>query len=86
MKIVKISSKRQITLPKQVLTDLNIAPRGKLMIDTVRGTAVLRPLKSVAEEISGSLTPYIDRSKLGVSFDKIMEETKKEVAKKFAKN
>lgn len=86
MKIVKISSKGQITLPKEVLTRLDLAPHERLLIDAREGEAILKPVKSVADELAGSLTRYVDPSKLGVPFNKIMEETKKKVAKKLAQD
>lgn len=85
MRIVTLSSKNQITIPKALLEQLQVYPRSKLLITAEKDTIVVKPLKkSIVDELVGSLTKYVHPSKLGVSFDVIMEETKKIVAKKLA--
>lgn len=44
MSIVKVSSKGQITLPKEVREDLGIKPGGKLRVLTIGGQVVLIPI------------------------------------------
>ena len=84
--ISTISSKRQITLSKDLLDDLNISPKQKILIESSNGVAILRPLKStIVKEIAGGLTKYVDSSKLGKPFDQILRETKKNVSRKLAK-
>lgn len=81
MKIVKISSKGQITLPRSLLAKFDLALYDKMLIGEDEEKIVLKPLiSSIAEELAGSLNKYIHPSKLGVPFDKIMKETKKKVA------
>lgn len=85
MKIVTLSSKHQITIPKALLEQLQVSPRSKLLIKAEKDAIMVKPLrKSLVDELAGSLTKYVHPSKLGVPFDVIMEETKKIVAKKLA--
>lgn len=85
MRIVTISSKRQITLPVQILNSLGIEPNGRLLIEEEKDSISLKPLKkSVIDELAGSLNKYVHPSKLGVPFEVIMEETRKRVAKHLA--
>lgn len=68
-----------------MLTQLQVAPKSKLLIKAENDTIMVKPLKkSVVDELVGSLTKYVHPSKLGVPFDIIMGETKKIVAKKLA--
>lgn len=86
MKITNISSKGQITLPRSVLVDIKLMPYDKVFVEKQKNSIVLKPLKkSVADEVAGSLNKYIHPSKLGKSFDKIMDETKEKVAKHLVK-
>lgn len=85
MRIVTVSSKRQITLPAELLAHLDIEPRAKILIEEEKNSIRLRPIKkSVVDELAGSLTKYVHPSKLGVPLKVIMEETKKKVAKDLA--
>lgn len=86
MNIVTISSKRQITIPNQLLLSIGAEPRGKMMVNAEKGTLRLRPLKtSVVQQVAGSLLKYIPSSKRGMPFAKIREETQKIVAAELAK-
>lgn len=86
MNIVTISSKRQITLPKQLLLYIGAKPRDKMMIKAEKGDLRLKPLKtSIVQQVAGSLSKYIPASKRGVPFSKIMEETQRIVAAELAK-
>jgi bifunctional DNA-binding transcriptional regulator/antitoxin component of YhaV-PrlF toxin-antitoxin module len=86
MKIIKISSKGQITLPHSIMVDIKLMPYDKVLIEQQSNSIVLKPLKkSVVDELAGSLNKYIHPSKLGRSFDEIMEETKKKVVKHLVK-
>lgn len=85
MNIVKISSKNQITIPKEVLESLGVESQSRLLLQKESGNIVLKPIKgSIVEELGGSLKKYTKPSMLGVPFSKIMEVTKKRVAKKLA--
>lgn len=85
MNIVTISSKRQITIPKEYLDSLGIGAKSKVILQKEDENIVLKPLKkSIVEEVGGSLKKYIDPKKLGVPFEEIMKETKRIVSKKLA--
>ncbi|OGY07858.1 MAG: hypothetical protein A2700_00430 [Candidatus Blackburnbacteria bacterium RIFCSPHIGHO2_01_FULL_44_64] len=87
MRIVTISSKNQITLPKKDLDELAIKPSSKLIVEKQKGGFFLRPVKgSIVHELAGSLKPYVDPKKLGVPFEKVMKETIKIVTKDLAEN
>lgn len=86
MKIAKISSKGQITLPRSILIETRLMPYDKVLVEQRNNFIVLKPLKkSVVDEIAGSLNKYIHPSKLGKSFNEIKEETRKEVVKHLVK-
>ncbi|MBL7159228.1 AbrB/MazE/SpoVT family DNA-binding domain-containing protein [Candidatus Microgenomates bacterium] len=86
MKIVKISSKNQVTIPSELLLSLGLQPTRKLILQVENNSLTMKPLKtSVVEQVADSLTKYISPSKLGVPFSKILKETKKKTAVKLAK-
>lgn len=85
MKIVTISSKRQITLPAVMLSQLGVGPNSKLMIEERENNLTLKPIKtSVVDEVAGSLHKFVPPSKRGRLLEEIMRETKRIVAKKLA--
>lgn len=87
MKIVKMSSKRQITIPVDFTKKLKLKPQQKFILETENGELKARPLrKSIVDKLAGSLSKLVPPSKKGVPFSKIREETRKIVAAKIAKN
>lgn len=85
MRITTISSKRQITIPEAMLKSFDMYPTSQVVLEERSNEISIKPLKSsVAQELAGCLNHLVHPSKLGVSFEKIMEETKKKVAKKLA--
>ena len=85
MKIVTLSSKRQITIPTDILEDRPLRPGDKLMIQKDRDGFLVKLLgTSVVREVAGSLGKYIPSSKRGISLSKILQETKKKTSKKLA--
>lgn len=87
MRIVTISSKQQITIPKELLLALGLKHQGKLMLEAQEEALIMRPLKtSIVEQTAGSLTNSVSPSKLGASFSAILKEAKKKTAAKLAKN
>lgn len=87
MKIVKISSKNQVTIPSELLASLNLEPKEKLLLEAEKGRLVMKPLGvSVVEQTAGSLTKFVSPSKLGVPLSKILKETKKKTAARLVKN
>ena len=86
MKLVKISSKNQITLPAEILANLQVAPYQSVLVDQ-RGEEIILKLvkKSIIEQTAGSLRKYIPKEKLGISFSRVREETQKIVAQELVK-
>lgn len=86
MKIVTLSSKRQITIPKHILGDRVLRPGDRLIIQKEQDGLSMKPLgTSVVRETAGSLGKYISSAKRGVSLSAILRETKKKTSKKLAR-
>jgi len=85
MRLVTISSKRQITIPKDLLESLGLDVGQKAFIEKDRDKLSLRPVAvSVVEETAGSLNTFVPSSKLGASLEEIDRETRKIVSKSLA--
>lgn len=86
MKIALLSSKGQITIPKEVQKLLNITYRSRLALYPEKNVLIVKPLKtSIVEQTAGSLARYVPPEKRGVPFSHVREETRKIVAEKLAK-
>lgn len=80
----KLSAKNQITLPKFFLELLNVRSGDKLLLDIEKDEIKIKPLgKSIVSTIAGSIN--IPKEKKGIPYDKVLEITKKRVAKRLAK-
>ncbi len=91
MKVVKISSKGQITIPRAVQEKMDVTYGSKVILFSEKDSLVIKPLrKSITEQTAGSLRKYVDPKKLGISFVKVREETHKlaaeEVVKKYERS
>lgn len=87
MKIVTLSSKNQITIPKEAVDRLELLPRRKLFMTYQQDKIILQPLrKSIVDQTAGSLTRYVAKNKLGKSWKTILSETKKKTARKLAQS
>ncbi|MBI3955543.1 AbrB/MazE/SpoVT family DNA-binding domain-containing protein [Candidatus Gottesmanbacteria bacterium] len=87
MQIATISSKRQLTLPKEMLLKLGLDPGSKVILQEREEEIFIRSLKkSIVEDLAGSLTRFISSDRLGVSFEKIMQATKLKTAGKLNKS
>jgi AbrB family looped-hinge helix DNA binding protein len=82
MPICVLTSKCQITIPKEVRKALNLRPSEKVIIVVEGNRAILQPLKGNLLDIGGSVK-VADREK-PIEFKKVREEVKKRVAKKIA--
>lgn len=85
MKMTLLSSKGQITIPKEIQLMLNIGHRSKLALYPQRNTLIIKPLRSsIVEQTAGSLKNHIQKEKIGIPFQQILKETKQITAKKLA--
>ncbi len=82
MPISVLTSKGQMTIPKEVRKALNLRPSEKVIIVVEGNRAILQPLKGNLLDIGGSVK-ITDREK-PIEFKKVREEVKKRVAKKVA--
>jgi AbrB family looped-hinge helix DNA binding protein len=82
MPISVLTSKGQMTIPKEVRKALNLRPSEKVIIVVEGNRAILQPLKGNLLDIGGSVK-ITDREK-PIEFKKVREEVKKRVAKKIA--
>ena len=80
MPIAILTSKGQMTVPKEVRKALNLKPSEKVMIVVEGNQAVIKPLKGNLLDIGGSIK-ISDKGK-PVNFPKVREEVKKRIAKK----
>lgn len=80
MSIATLSSRGQITIPKEVRDSLNLKTSDKVAIITENGIAILKPIKGNILDIGASIK--IDKEKKPIDFKKV----RKEVVDKIAKN
>jgi len=84
MPVSILTSKGQMTIPKEVRNALNLKPSEKVIIVVEGNHAVIKPLRGNILDIGGSIK-VSDKEK-PVDFHKVREEVKKRVAKKAAAN
>ena len=85
MQIATVSSKRQITIPKDMLEYLGLTFYGKVLLEKKDKVVTLTPMtKSVVEETAGSLRKFIKPSLLGMSVEEMNKRTKEVIAKHLA--
>lgn len=84
MPVSILTSKGQMTIPKEVRNALNLKPSEKVIIVVEGNHAVIKPLRDNILDIGGSIK-VSDKEK-PVDFHKVREEVKKRVAKKAAAN
>lgn len=53
MSITKLSSKGQITIPKEIRDELGLRTGDKVIVEAVRGEAILKPLEKPSESMKG---------------------------------
>ncbi|MEA1935506.1 MAG: AbrB/MazE/SpoVT family DNA-binding domain-containing protein [Thermodesulfobacteriota bacterium] len=82
MPIAVLTSKGQITVPKEVRKALNLKPSEKVIVVVEGDQAVIKPLKGNILDIGGSVK--IPDNEKPVDFRKIREEVRKKVAEKTA--
>jgi antitoxin PrlF len=82
MPISVLTSKGQMTIPKEVRKALNLRPSEKVIIVVEGNQAILQPLRGNLLDIGGSVK--ITEREKPIEFKKVREEVKKRVAKKTA--
>jgi antitoxin PrlF len=83
MPIALLTSKGQMTIPKEVRKALDLKPAGKVIIMVDGDQAILKSLKGNILDIGGSI--QVPASKKHADFHKIREEVRKKVARKVTK-
>lgn len=79
----KLSSKNQVTIPSFMLRRLRVESGDRFLVETEDKIIKLKPVgKSIVDSLIGSIK--ISKNKKGIPFKKVLEETKKMVAKELA--
>jgi len=79
MPIALLSSKGQMTIPREVRKALNLKPSEKVVIVVEGDQAIIRPLRGSILDIGGTVN-IGDQGK-PIHFRKVREKVKKQVAK-----
>jgi len=82
MPISVLTSKGQMTIPKEVRKALNLKPSEKVIIVVEGNQAIIQPLRGNLLDIGGSVK--ISGRERPIDFKKVREEVKKRVARKVA--
>jgi AbrB family looped-hinge helix DNA binding protein len=80
MPVAVLTSKGQMTIPKEVRKALKLKPSGKVIITVEGNQAILKPLRGNILDIGGSIK--ISAKEKPVEFHRVREEVKKRIAKK----
>jgi antitoxin PrlF len=83
MPIVALTSKGQVTIPKQVRKALNLRPSEKMIVVVEGDQAIIKPLRGSLLDLGGSVK--IPETEKPVDFRRVREEVKKRVAKRIAR-
>jgi len=76
MNVVKISSKGQITIPKNVREILNLKPGDRIEIKVKDNFAILEPLRKPSESMKGIGLRV--KKKLGITAVELVHELRRE--------
>jgi antitoxin PrlF len=82
MPVAVLTSKGQMTIPKEVRKALKLKPSEKVIITVEGGQAVIKPLRGNILDIGGSIK--VSGKEKPVDFHRVREEVKKRVSKKAA--
>jgi len=80
MPIALLTSKGQMTIPKEIRKALNLKPAEKVVIVVEGDQAIIKPLKGNILDIGGTIK--IGDQEKPIHFRKVREKVKKEVAKR----
>ena len=82
MPVAVLTSKGQMTIPKEVRKALKLRPSEKVIITVEGNQAVIKPLRGNILDIGGSIK--ISEKEKPADFHRVREEVKKRIAKKVA--
>ena len=82
MPVVVLTSKGQMTIPKEVRKALNLRPSERVIVVVEGNQAILKPLRGNLLDLGGSVK--IPGKEKPIQFRKVREELKKKMAKKIA--
>lgn len=82
MPVAILTSKGQMTIPKEVRKALNLKPSERVVITVEGGQAIIKPLKGTILDIGGSIK--VSEKEKPIDFHTVREEVKKRVAKRAA--
>jgi len=82
MPVAVLTSKGQMTIPKEVRKALKLRPSEKVIITVEGNQAVIKPLRGNILDIGGSIK--ISDKEKPADFHRVREEVKKRIAKKVA--
>lgn len=80
MPIAVLTSKGQMTIPKEVRNALNLKPAEKVIIVIEGDHAVIKPLRGTILDIGGSIK--IPEKEKPIDFRRVREDVRKKVAKR----
>lgn len=79
MPIAVLTSKGQMTIPREIRDSLKLRPSDKIVIVLEKGQAVLKPLRGNIMDLAGSVE--IPKSEKPIDFQKVREKVKKKIAR-----
>lgn len=82
MPVAVLTSKGQMTIPKEVRKALNLKPLERVIIVVEGNHAVVKPLRGNILDIGGSIK--VSGKEKPVDFHKVREEVKRKIAKRAA--
>jgi len=82
MPIALLTSKGQMTIPKEVRKALNLRPSEKVIIVVEGDQAIIKPLRGSILDIGGTIN--IGHQEKPIHFRKVREKVKKQIAREAA--
>jgi AbrB family looped-hinge helix DNA binding protein len=79
MPIAVLTSKGQMTIPREIRDSLKLRPSDKIVIVLEKGQAILKPLRGNIMDLAGSVE--IPKSEKPIDFQKVREKVKKKIAR-----
>ena len=84
MPVAVLTSKGQMTMPKEIRKALNLKPSERVIIVVEGDHAVIKPLKGNILDIGGSIK--LSGKEKPIDFHEVREDVRKKIAKKAATN